>query len=235
METRKHLYLIAPLLFAVAGSAHSALVFTTERDAFLSIAASRGFDPAANTINFDNATDGTVIPTGGFFGPLTFEYPGGLVGDWELMINNQPPATSSVPNSLGTTNAANQGQLVDSDAFDILIPDGTSMFGLTFLSSYGSILDGDFLLTIDGLTGSSAVADRFQIRSTPTFGYFIGGYYEDRGQTFDRVTVGSWTGGGGSTFQFTVDDIVGVPVPATWLLFGAGLGLLGIVRRRAAR
>jgi hypothetical protein len=188
-------------------------------------------------IDFDSVLVEQDLASGDTFDGLTFTY-SSLVGPaTSLRIDQQPPPTSTPEFQLGTDYAINGNQLRDGDTITVGFAP-SYLFGIVYQTAFTqtSLLDTDFFLTLDGMDYTIETDDFFEISDggaggPATNGYFVGVVTD---MPFTSIQVSS-ANGGGNLLQYSHDDIqVGaVPVPATWLLMAAGLGLFGLARARA--
>lgn len=212
-----------------------------------SAAVQANFVPYTNITNFNNDIAGLAtrtvdfgtaaqsIPSGSTFDGLTFTY-SGLIGAADTVEVFGGPPTPGTDSVLGTDYSPNGGQFVDGDSIQISFAPST-VFGIVFQTTFDSIVNTDFLITVDATDYYIDIADRFDIdagASPPIYGYFVGGIADT---AFNQVTISSAPLGGG-TLTYYNDDIVvsaAVPAPATLALLSFGIGLIGFRKSRRDR
>lgn len=175
---------------------------------------------------FDAMTPGP-IPSGGTADGITFEY--ALSGGRSLSVNDSGAVpTRSENNELGA-DAGFQGALVDGDGFDMSFA-ATHAFGLFVQADEDDIFADDFTLSFAGeVVGNLGDGEESLDPNTQLF--FLG--IIDADNVWSTASLESFFATGSSYF-FTVDDIVtaAVPIPATFGLLGLGLVPLARSRRQ---
>jgi hypothetical protein len=236
MKQDKLTFAVAGALALCAGTANAAVVPYTTIAAFeAAIVADPELD--SRTINFDNFATEQTIASGGSFDGLTFTY-GPLTGTPTPSLTTvaQPPPTFSPDFQLGTTNDDFDNQFRDGDSITVSFVQ-SRIFGVVFETStmQTNLLDSDFYIELLGTKYTIETDDYFEINAGPpaTNGYFIGIIADT---PFGSINVSSTADSNdpGNLLQYSLDNmVVSVPSPATWMLMGAGFGLLGFRRLRA--
>lgn len=193
--------------------------------------------PAA-TAGFDGLASGTVIPSGGSAGGITFTYDFGgldlLVTDGTAAGGGGPFDTTSPPNFLGTSDA---DLLIDGDdlALGFAPANAVGLFIITAELPGSTLFDDDLRL---GASGGTAFLDVDAVQETLPDGslvFFLG--VIDPAASFTTANLDNCAVCGGF-FTYNVDDVVtAVPEPDATLLVRLSLAVLaslGLVRSRSA-
>jgi MYXO-CTERM domain-containing protein len=177
---------------------------------------------SSQTLNFDSQAAGTVIPSGGSDGGITFTYNLGAV-QLQVSTGNQ---TTSLPNYLGTTDL---GVFQGGDAFTLTFSQPTNAVGMSFITSPDPINNGDLTLTGGGTTASLVAADQLATLSDGGKVFFLG--LVDGTTPFTSASIG----GSGPFFLFNVDDVVTAAVPESTPFGLVAMGMVGLSLARRRR
>lgn len=226
MREKTHFLKTASLLLlsAAAASTHAAtMTFDNEADFTTAIAGL-----SSNTIDFDAATSGELIPSGSQFNGVTFDY----LLDYDLSVDSTYDTTSS-SNYLGINDF--DGRFAGGDSFDMTFGSAQSAIGLYIHIGFESLLfDNDITLTTDtGLIANLTANVDQQLTDGEAF--FIGLYSDSAADAFTSVSFSSFP----EDYYFNVDDITfaqmssppsEVSEPSPLILLSLALG--GLVRLR---
>jgi len=209
------------LVFALATLA-SLPVFASTM-AYTTLASFQAATAGLTTENFDGATAPLVIPNGGSYGQLKFNY-NINAGAGLLEIVNLFPTTSP-PNYLGSDDPAT-GAFFASDSLTITLPHPVTAFGL-YIVGNGGYPANTFTLNVGlGTAENSSTAD-VVIDNEGDVAYFLG---IASTSPFSSATIALTTPGGTSDGPlWNVDDVTwgasrsAVPEPGAILLVGTGL------------
>jgi hypothetical protein len=216
--------LAAGLMFAASAAFATPMAYT-DRAAF--DAAISGF--TVGTENFDALSAGTIIASGGAAGGISFTYNfGGVqmaVTDGTAFGGSSVPfSTTSPHNFLGTTDL---DMFQDGDDFGMHFAP-TNAIGLYLLSA-DPLIDGDFLLTVNGIAASLAASQVQQyFADDGTSVFFLG--IVDPNASFATATLTTSHDGFTGSFLWNADDIVtarNVPEPGSFALISLALAALG--------
>ncbi len=207
---------------------------TTYTDQAAFLAALNG---PANTLDFDSATAGSLIPSGSTLGGITFSYTFGgsslAVTDGNQFGGGGPFDTTSGANFLGTDNS---DLIIDDDDFSLGFA-ASNAIGFSVITAEipgTSFFDDDIQLTAGGTT---ALLDVDALQTTLGDGslvFFLG--IIDDSASFTGASLN--TPGSSGSFLYNLDDITTtsvtvVPLPGAVWLFGSGLaGLLTCTKRK---
>lgn len=214
-----------------SATAQAAFVPYTDIPTFEAAIASAGL--TTRTVDF--GTDTQSIPSGGTYDGLTFTYSTLVGAATSLEIFGAPP-TPLTDSVLGTDYTPNGGQFVDGDSIGISFAP-SRVFGIVFQTTFDSIANTDFFITIGSTDYFIDTNDGFvidPIADPQILGYFVGGY--DTTSAFTQVQVNSASFGGGTLTYFNDDIVVSaVPAPTTLALLSFGIGLIGFRKSRRDR
>ena len=208
---------------------------TTYTDQAAFLAALNG---PANTLDFDSAASGSLIPSGSSLGGITFSYTFGgsslAVTDGNQFGGGGPFDTTSGTNFLGTDNS---DLIIDDDDFNLGFA-ASNAIGFSVITAEipgTSFFDDDIQLTAGGTT---ALLDVDALQTTLSDGslvFFLG--IIDDSASFTGASLA--TPGSSGSFLYNIDDITTtsaavVPLPGALWLFGSGLaGLIALNKRKA--
>lgn len=190
---------------------------------------------ATTTEEFETTTAGTLVQPGGSVGELRFSYSFSdplrlAVSDGDAFGGSLPAPTTSGSNFLAT----NDGDLLvggDDIALDFAPANAIGLFIISADAPGIDILDGDLLLSAEGISAALALDDRIDL-GAGNFAYFLG--LVSDGAPFGRAEL---TGSFPGAPLFVVDDITlaraSVPAPASLVLLVSGV--LGIAAGRGLR
>jgi hypothetical protein len=233
MPVRRHIERGAVWMLAVMCSTVLATAAQASPTTYTSQAAFLGaLSTASQTLTFDGVAAGTLIPTGGTEGGVSFTY---SLGGLTLQVRDDFGTTSPL-NYLGVDTV--DGTFLNGESFTMVFASPVTALGLYVIGAPEANVAGDFLLSA---TGSGSV-----LSTTPDVlvsggdAYFLG--IIDLAGFSDAQLLGH-TGAcdpaNDCQYVWNVDDIVTssagepVPEPSTLLLLGSGLaGAVRFVRRR---
>jgi hypothetical protein len=232
--------LLCGLATAAAGPAQAGVTTHTTYADFVAALNLAGLTEADTVLHdFNDVTAGTAINNDSVVDGLTFEdIVDGNGTQQTLNIVSDSGADSggptiSTPNQVGQLGGSGN-QMADGFGFTLSFP-FSQAFAVYFQSSTppGAIFEGDFSVTFGGSPQGSVNADAQQIGTTGTYTWFIG--FVDDSANFDRAFLSSFFDSG-TTYQFTIDNVITAPVatpaPASIALLILGLtGLIGLRRR----
>jgi hypothetical protein len=225
MRTQRLFWLPVVLGVLFAGSADALPIAYTDSVAFLN-----ALPGPATTLDFDSTAAGTTLASGSTLEGITFTYDfGGVelaVTDGNQFGGGGPFDTTSGANFLGTDDA---DLLQDGDDFSLSFAP-VNAIGMFFITA-DALNDDDITLTAGGATASLMAADVEQTLGDGSEVFFLG--LVDSAAAFTSAGVATI---GGGFFLYNVDDIVtAVPEPGTFVLLGAALLGLTVIRRQRLR
>lgn len=202
--------------------------------AYTTLASFQAATSGLMTENFDAATAPLVIPNGGTYGQLKFNYNiNGGSGLLEI-VNFFP--TTSPPNYLGSNDPATEAFFA-SDSLTITLSHKISAFGL-YIVGNGGYLANTFTLNIGLGTAQNSATPDVVIDDVGDVAYFLG---ITSTSPFSSATIALTTPGNpGDGPLWNIDDVTwgksnsAVPEPGTMLLIGTGLvAVAGRLKKRA--
>ncbi|MDH5513521.1 MAG: VPLPA-CTERM sorting domain-containing protein [Gammaproteobacteria bacterium] len=223
------------LLGAVCANVFILCISTSASAALVTYNARPDFETAISaftsaTVDFDSASVGDTIPSGGTFDGITFTYSlTDLASDPLTMVVDGFFDTTSPPNYLALqTLGGDFVNFVTGDTFSMAFSQPVNAIGLSIIANDVLLLGDSFSLTVGGL--GAIISAPLAPSATLTDGgqvYFLG-------VTSDLAFTSAVFGSNGSGLEFALDDIThaAVPLPpAIWLL-ASGLGFFGLMARR---
>jgi hypothetical protein len=179
------------------------------------------------TVTFEANAAGDTFPSGTGTGGLTFVYT--IAGPSTLQVADTFGTTSGV-NYLGLDNPDTAFYLGDSFTIDFnRTVHAVGLYAIAGSDAQGSDVE---LSAGGGSVFNSATAD---VLVSDGQAFYLGLVESDPGLGFTSATV-QMVFTPGAFLAVSVDDItsavVAVPEPETWALLGAGLGALGLRRKR---
>lgn len=184
-------------------------------------------------LNFDNQYP-NIISSGDTIDGITFDYNiGGVnlaITDGSFFGNtiNPPWASTSPPFFLGTDDG---DVFMGGDIFNLSF-NHSNAIGMFFISA-DPLFNNDIMLTAGGLTAGIDV-NNFITLYDDSSAFFLG--IIDNESSFTSAKISSI----GEYFFYNVDDIItspisAVPEPATIILYGSGIGIASVIRRRKSQ
>ncbi len=220
---RRLRYVAALALCLASGASLAAFTPYTDQASFLAAAGG-----AAQTLDFESLTSGTLIPSGGSAGGITFSY---IIGSPPLsMMVASDFLTTSGSNYLGLNDPGNYNQFIAGDTFTMSFATPVTAVGMYFITG-DHLLSGDIHLVTSAGTALNASTINLTL-ADGGLAYYLGLISPDGFTSaaiqFDPGAVG--------TFLYNVDDITTAPVPlpgSAWLLLsGLTAGLAALRKRR---
>lgn len=230
---------LSRLLGAICVSVFYSSISTSLSAAIVAYESRTDFETAiggliSTTVDFDSASAGQGIPSGGAFDGITFTYSlTDLAGDPLTMVVDNFFATTSPSNYLGLQEPVSGDfvNFVSGDSFTMSFAQPVNAVGLNIIANDVLMTGDSFSLILQGIGGiisaplapSATLTDGGQV-------YFLG-------VTSDQAFSSAAFGSSGSLLEFTHDDITYavVPVPAAiWLLGSGFILIMGMARRTEA-
>jgi hypothetical protein len=180
--------------------AQASIVPFTESSPFLA-----ALPGAANTVDFEELSPGTLIPSGSSVEGVTFTYDFG----GESLKATDAFDTTSAPHSLGLTGA--DSALLDRDELQLVFAAPIIAFGLFVITSDPALAGEIQVVTAEGVAQNSATAEK--VLADTGRAYFIGLISS---VPFSTVTL-DFTDDG-KHFSYLVDDVVSAVPEPDWLL-----------------
>ncbi len=221
----KHWFLLILATFVLL-PAQAAIVYTSPVDF---AAATSSLD--TNTLDFEGATLGTVIPSGSGLGGITFVYD---IFGLDLAVVNDFNTTSGTQ-YLGLNDPDNSNVFLAGDVFSMSFAPSRAI-GMYFITSGGTPESGSIQL-ITPLGIASSAATPWTVLGDGAAVYFLGVVADPSDASFSTASIDFVETSKGQ-FQFNVDDITlgsPIPEPSLGLLVVAGLCAIGLGKARASR
>jgi hypothetical protein len=210
---------MAAIVMLYAGPGNAAIVTFTAKADFLA-----AITTGTRTLDFEGLSAGDAIPSGTTVDGITFSY---VIPGFTMAIDDTFSTTSG-NNYLGLDGGE---PFISGDSFSMTFANRTNALGLYVIAEPGSLSAGDIVMSAGlGTVFNSATPD---LSLSDGDAYFLGIVETDPSKMFNVAFLASFDPGFGDFFNFNVDDITIVPLPASLVLLISGmLGLFAVTRGR---